>query len=197
MNTCCEKKPLYPKGEILANNTPALFRSREKGWGRHTKNLIWRWIILMYVCQFSSIFCVNRTCVAGVILPVAGAMLFLYDLLCSLWGHFHSSPTDSPGVPPSANAHHLFRGFSFVASNLVQEPAQQDVHKITVHPIVQVVMLILHFPFDGKIRMCIVYLNCLSILTGISQPPSVGRRCLHAACRRCRRMRILTKGFYL
>ncbi|NWZ48413.1 KS6A2 kinase, partial [Spizaetus tyrannus] len=47
------------------------------------------------------------------------------------------TPTDSPGVPPSANAHHLFRGFSFVASNLVQEPAQQEVHKITVHPIVQ------------------------------------------------------------
>uniref|UniRef100_A0A670I611 non-specific serine/threonine protein kinase n=1 Tax=Podarcis muralis TaxID=64176 RepID=A0A670I611_PODMU len=47
------------------------------------------------------------------------------------------TPTDSPGVPPSANAHNLFRGFSFVASNLVQEPPQQDVHKITVHPIVQ------------------------------------------------------------
>ncbi|XP_069708342.1 ribosomal protein S6 kinase alpha-2 isoform X1 [Phaenicophaeus curvirostris] len=47
------------------------------------------------------------------------------------------TPTDSPGVPPSANAHHLFRGFSFIASNLVQEPSQQDVHKITVHPIVQ------------------------------------------------------------
>ncbi|XP_057262917.1 ribosomal protein S6 kinase alpha-2 isoform X1 [Pezoporus wallicus] len=47
------------------------------------------------------------------------------------------TPTDSPGVPPSANAHHLFRGFSFVASNLMQEPAQQDVHKIAVHPIVQ------------------------------------------------------------
>ncbi|XP_075267919.1 ribosomal protein S6 kinase alpha-2 isoform X1 [Opisthocomus hoazin] len=47
------------------------------------------------------------------------------------------TPTDSPGVPPSANAHHLFRGFSFVASNLVQEPGQQDAHKIAVHPIVQ------------------------------------------------------------
>ncbi|XP_061480344.1 ribosomal protein S6 kinase alpha-2 isoform X2 [Rhineura floridana] len=47
------------------------------------------------------------------------------------------TPTDSPGVPPSANAHHLFRGFSFVASNLVQEPAQPELHKITVHPIVQ------------------------------------------------------------
>ncbi|XP_064342544.1 ribosomal protein S6 kinase alpha-2 isoform X3 [Camelus dromedarius] len=47
------------------------------------------------------------------------------------------TPTDSPGVPPSANAHHLFRGFSFVASSLVQEPSQQDPHKATVHPIVQ------------------------------------------------------------
>ncbi|XP_057595523.1 ribosomal protein S6 kinase alpha-2 isoform X1 [Hippopotamus amphibius kiboko] len=47
------------------------------------------------------------------------------------------TPTDSPGVPPSANAHHLFRGFSFVASSLVQEPSQQDVHKATVNPIVQ------------------------------------------------------------
>ncbi|XP_066104130.1 ribosomal protein S6 kinase alpha-2 isoform X1 [Saccopteryx bilineata] len=47
------------------------------------------------------------------------------------------TPTDSPGVPPSANAHHLFRGFSFVASSLAQEPLQQDPHKATVHPIVQ------------------------------------------------------------
>ncbi|XP_061063532.1 ribosomal protein S6 kinase alpha-2 isoform X1 [Eubalaena glacialis] len=47
------------------------------------------------------------------------------------------TPTDSPGVPPSANAHHLFRGFSFVASSLAQEPSQQDLHKATVHPIVQ------------------------------------------------------------
>ncbi|XP_045150444.1 ribosomal protein S6 kinase alpha-2 isoform X2 [Echinops telfairi] len=47
------------------------------------------------------------------------------------------TPTDSPGAPPSASAHHLFRGFSFVASSLVQEPSQQDVHKATVHPIVQ------------------------------------------------------------
>lgn len=48
-------------------------------------------------------------------------------------------PADSPGVPPSANAHHLFRGFSFVASSLVQEPSQQDLHKAAVHPIVQVI----------------------------------------------------------
>ncbi|XP_028638457.1 ribosomal protein S6 kinase alpha-2 [Grammomys surdaster] len=47
------------------------------------------------------------------------------------------TPTDSPGVPPSANAHHLFRGFSFVASSLVQEPSQQDAPKAPIHPIVQ------------------------------------------------------------
>uniref|UniRef100_A0A9J7ZP90 Ribosomal protein S6 kinase n=1 Tax=Cyprinus carpio carpio TaxID=630221 RepID=A0A9J7ZP90_CYPCA len=35
------------------------------------------------------------------------------------------TPTDSPGVPPSANAHQLFRGFSFVASNLGQEQPLQ------------------------------------------------------------------------
>ncbi|XP_040821134.1 ribosomal protein S6 kinase alpha-2 isoform X1 [Ochotona curzoniae] len=47
------------------------------------------------------------------------------------------TPTDSPGVPPSANAHHLFRGFSFVASSLAQEPSQQELLKVPVHPIVQ------------------------------------------------------------
>ncbi|KAM5325152.1 ribosomal protein S6 kinase alpha-2 isoform 5-T5 [Glossophaga mutica] len=47
------------------------------------------------------------------------------------------TPTDSPGVPPSANARQLFRGFSFVASSLVQEPPQQDPHRTAVHPIVQ------------------------------------------------------------
>uniref|UniRef100_A0A8C7WE28 Ribosomal protein S6 kinase n=1 Tax=Oncorhynchus mykiss TaxID=8022 RepID=A0A8C7WE28_ONCMY len=31
------------------------------------------------------------------------------------------TPTDSPGIPPSANTHQLFRGFSFVATNLDQE----------------------------------------------------------------------------
>ncbi|XP_072155318.1 ribosomal protein S6 kinase alpha-2 isoform X1 [Bemisia tabaci] len=31
------------------------------------------------------------------------------------------TPKDSPGIPPSANAHELFRGFSFVASCLIDE----------------------------------------------------------------------------
>uniref|UniRef100_A0A8C7TNK6 Ribosomal protein S6 kinase n=1 Tax=Oncorhynchus mykiss TaxID=8022 RepID=A0A8C7TNK6_ONCMY len=31
------------------------------------------------------------------------------------------TPTDSPGIPPSDNTHQLFRGFSFVATNLDQD----------------------------------------------------------------------------
>uniref|UniRef100_A0A8C6YG29 non-specific serine/threonine protein kinase n=1 Tax=Naja naja TaxID=35670 RepID=A0A8C6YG29_NAJNA len=45
------------------------------------------------------------------------------------------TPKDSPGVPPSANAHQLFKGFSFVATNTIED------HKITplnnILPIVQ------------------------------------------------------------
>uniref|UniRef100_A0A674PRD3 non-specific serine/threonine protein kinase n=1 Tax=Takifugu rubripes TaxID=31033 RepID=A0A674PRD3_TAKRU len=33
------------------------------------------------------------------------------------------TPKDSPGVPPSAGAHQLFRGFSFIASTLLEEEA--------------------------------------------------------------------------
>uniref|UniRef100_A0A671Y357 Ribosomal protein S6 kinase n=1 Tax=Sparus aurata TaxID=8175 RepID=A0A671Y357_SPAAU len=38
------------------------------------------------------------------------------------------TPTDSPGIPPSANTHQLFRGFSFVATNQIQEPTVATVH---------------------------------------------------------------------
>nr|XP_033802482.1 ribosomal protein S6 kinase alpha-6 isoform X4 [Geotrypetes seraphini] len=45
------------------------------------------------------------------------------------------TPKDSPGVPPSANAHQLFKGFSFVATSTIEE------HKISslssVLPVVQ------------------------------------------------------------
>lgn len=45
--------------------------------------------------------------------------LFWISLLFLLpWLAFSS---DSPGVPPSANAHELFRGFSFVAPSLTEE----------------------------------------------------------------------------
>ncbi|XP_067852941.1 ribosomal protein S6 kinase alpha-6 isoform X2 [Heptranchias perlo] len=45
------------------------------------------------------------------------------------------TPKDSPGIPPSANAHQLFRGFSFVATNAVEEGQSTPV--TAVHPIVQ------------------------------------------------------------
>ncbi|XP_007420550.1 ribosomal protein S6 kinase alpha-2 [Python bivittatus] len=81
------------------------------------------------------------------------------------------TPTDSPGVPPSANAHHLFRGFSFVASSLVQEPVQQEPHKVTVHPIVQQLHgNNIHFTDGYEIREDI----------GIGSY-SVCKRCIHKA----------------
>ncbi|XP_059506395.1 ribosomal protein S6 kinase alpha-3 isoform X3 [Stegostoma tigrinum] len=44
------------------------------------------------------------------------------------------TPKDSPGIPPSANAHQLFRGFSFVAVASEEEPQPMQT---AVHPIVQ------------------------------------------------------------
>ncbi|XP_032886711.1 ribosomal protein S6 kinase alpha-6 [Amblyraja radiata] len=45
------------------------------------------------------------------------------------------TPKDSPGIPPSANAHQLFRGFSFVATNSLE--VMQSASLTVVHPIVQ------------------------------------------------------------
>ncbi|XP_051877900.1 ribosomal protein S6 kinase alpha-6 [Pristis pectinata] len=45
------------------------------------------------------------------------------------------TPKDSPGIPPSANAHQLFRGFSFVATNSVE--VGQSAPLTVVQPIVQ------------------------------------------------------------
>ncbi|KAK1170890.1 ribosomal protein S6 kinase alpha-2-like isoform X1 [Acipenser oxyrinchus oxyrinchus] len=47
------------------------------------------------------------------------------------------TPTDSPGPPPGVNDHQLFRGFSFVATNLGQEQTLRDSHQSVVPPIVQ------------------------------------------------------------
>uniref|UniRef100_A0A8D2N9D1 non-specific serine/threonine protein kinase n=1 Tax=Zonotrichia albicollis TaxID=44394 RepID=A0A8D2N9D1_ZONAL len=38
------------------------------------------------------------------------------------------TPKDSPGVPPSANAHQLFKGFSFVQCNDKEDPVALDNH---------------------------------------------------------------------
>ncbi|XP_059504474.1 ribosomal protein S6 kinase alpha-2 [Stegostoma tigrinum] len=48
-----------------------------------------------------------------------------------------SQQPNSPGVPPSANTHQLFRGFSFVATNLGQEHTQSDSRQLIDHSIVQ------------------------------------------------------------
>ncbi|KAG8144458.1 hypothetical protein E2320_012968 [Naja naja] len=57
------------------------------------------------------------------------------SLLRMLFKRNPSNRLDSPGVPPSANAHQLFKGFSFVATNTIED------HKITplnnILPIVQ------------------------------------------------------------
>ncbi|KAJ8347866.1 hypothetical protein SKAU_G00264550 [Synaphobranchus kaupii] len=46
------------------------------------------------------------------------------------------TPKDSPGVPPSANAHQLFRGFSFVAITS-EEECEQPLQSANVNTIVQ------------------------------------------------------------
>ncbi|XP_078265587.1 ribosomal protein S6 kinase alpha-3-like isoform X1 [Rhinoraja longicauda] len=44
------------------------------------------------------------------------------------------TPKDSPGIPPSANAHQLFRGFSFVANTSEDEPQPMQT---AAHPVIQ------------------------------------------------------------
>lgn len=51
---------------------------------------------------------------------------------------FSASFLDSPGVPPSAGAHQLFRGFSFIASTLLEEEGSEEQVKPQPHPVVQV-----------------------------------------------------------
>ncbi|XP_060735040.1 ribosomal protein S6 kinase alpha-1 isoform X2 [Tachysurus vachellii] len=45
------------------------------------------------------------------------------------------TPKDSPGVPPSAGAHQLFRGFSFIATALLEEEGTEE--SAPPHPVVQ------------------------------------------------------------
>lgn len=50
------------------------------------------------------------------------------------WSCLSTPAADSPGVPPSAGAHQLFRGFSFVATGLMEDgkvkPAQPPLHSV-------------------------------------------------------------------
>uniref|UniRef100_A0A8C2G0Q1 Ribosomal protein S6 kinase n=2 Tax=Cyprinus carpio TaxID=7962 RepID=A0A8C2G0Q1_CYPCA len=47
------------------------------------------------------------------------------------------TPKDSPGVPPSAGAHQLFRGFSFVATAMLEEEGKEEPSRPPPHPVVQ------------------------------------------------------------
>uniref|UniRef100_A0A3B4BRC4 Ribosomal protein S6 kinase n=1 Tax=Pygocentrus nattereri TaxID=42514 RepID=A0A3B4BRC4_PYGNA len=47
------------------------------------------------------------------------------------------TPKDSPGVPPSAGAHQLFRGFSFVAPAMLEEEGAEESVQAPPHPVVQ------------------------------------------------------------
>ncbi|KAG9351401.1 hypothetical protein JZ751_022651 [Albula glossodonta] len=57
------------------------------------------------------------------------------SLLRNLFKRNPGNRLDSPGVPPSANAHQLFRGFSFVATS--EEESQQPLQSGSVHSVVQ------------------------------------------------------------
>ncbi|KAJ8289479.1 hypothetical protein GJAV_G00001760 [Gymnothorax javanicus] len=47
------------------------------------------------------------------------------------------TPKDSPGVPASAGAHQLFRGFSFVAPFTLDDEALEEITQPSAHPVVQ------------------------------------------------------------
>nr|XP_030706628.1 ribosomal protein S6 kinase alpha-6 isoform X4 [Globicephala melas] len=48
------------------------------------------------------------------------------------------TPKDSPGLPASANAHQLFKGFSFVATSIAEEYKITSITSANVLPIVQI-----------------------------------------------------------
>ncbi|XP_069751552.1 ribosomal protein S6 kinase alpha-1 isoform X1 [Narcine bancroftii] len=47
------------------------------------------------------------------------------------------TPKDSPGVPPSASAHKLFRGFSFVATGVEDDEVKTEHSNLVIHPVLQ------------------------------------------------------------
>uniref|UniRef100_A0A8C0Q674 Ribosomal protein S6 kinase n=3 Tax=Canis lupus TaxID=9612 RepID=A0A8C0Q674_CANLF len=47
------------------------------------------------------------------------------------------TPKDSPGIPPSAGAHQLFRGFSFVATGLMEDDGKPRAPQAPLHSVVQ------------------------------------------------------------
>lgn len=82
------------------------------------------------------------------------------------------TPTDSPGIPPSANTHQLFRGFSFVATNQTQETNASVVapsrNEVNVNPVTQ------------NLRGDVAFNDVYELKEEITQSAtSVCKRCLH------------------
>lgn len=83
------------------------------------------------------------------------------------------TPTDSPGIPPSANTHQLFRGFSFVATNQSQEESVNIVapscHEVTNGN-----------PITPHLRGDVAFGDVYEMKEEIAQTAmSVCKRCLH------------------
>ncbi|XP_036448472.1 ribosomal protein S6 kinase alpha-1 isoform X2 [Colossoma macropomum] len=81
------------------------------------------------------------------------------------------TPKDSPGVPPSAGAHQLFRGFSFVAPAMLEEEGAEETVQAPPHPVVQ--------QLHGK---SIVFSDGYVLKEDIGMGSfSVCKRCIHKA----------------
>ncbi|XP_060090036.1 ribosomal protein S6 kinase alpha-3 isoform X2 [Heteronotia binoei] len=78
------------------------------------------------------------------------------------------TPKDSPGIPPSANAHQLFRGFSFVA--IASDDESQAMQTSGVHSIVQLHRNSIQFTDGYEVKQDI----------GVGSY-SVCKRCIHKA----------------
>ncbi|KAM7015642.1 ribosomal protein S6 kinase alpha-2 [Tautogolabrus adspersus] len=83
------------------------------------------------------------------------------------------TPTDSPGIPPSANTHQLFRGFSFVAQNQNPESSVATVAATrqelsSINPIAQ------------RLRGDVAFSDVYELKEEVGQTvTSVCKRCLH------------------
>uniref|UniRef100_A0AAY4ABV5 non-specific serine/threonine protein kinase n=1 Tax=Denticeps clupeoides TaxID=299321 RepID=A0AAY4ABV5_9TELE len=80
------------------------------------------------------------------------------------------TPKDSPGVPPSASAHQLFRGFSFVATAMLEEEGREDPVQAPPHPVVQLHGKNILFS-DGYVLMEDIGMGAYSVC----------KRCVHKA----------------
>uniref|UniRef100_A0A8C5UIF4 non-specific serine/threonine protein kinase n=1 Tax=Malurus cyaneus samueli TaxID=2593467 RepID=A0A8C5UIF4_9PASS len=105
----------------------ALFKRNPANSGS-TSELVFQLIFFWFLCVLQKLY---RREIKPPFKPAVGQPddTFYFDT------EFTSrTPKDSPGVPPSAGAHQLFRGFSFVATGLMEDgkvkPAQPPLHSV-------------------------------------------------------------------